>query len=62
VKELGRSEVADVNMPELTHSSSRNILAMFGLKCRCTALHAWDSLLKPSNAHRVCLYEATEGG
>lgn len=40
VKELGRSEVADVNMPELTQSSSRNILAMFGLKCRCTALYS----------------------
>jgi len=54
VKELGRSEVADVNMPELTHSSSRNILAMFGLKCRCTALHAWHSLLEePFNAHCV---------
>ena len=31
VKELGKRDVAEVNIPELVHSSSKNILAMSGL-------------------------------
>ena len=34
VQELGSREVAEMNMPELMHSSSRKSLAMFGLVCR----------------------------
>lgn len=40
VKELGRREVEEVNRPELTHRSSRNVLAMLGLICLCAALNA----------------------
>ncbi len=38
VNELGSSEVEEVNMPELMHSSRRNICAILGLMCLCTAL------------------------
>lgn len=40
VKELGRREVAEVNIPELVHSSSKNVLAMLGLMWRWTALQS----------------------
>lgn len=34
VKELGRKEVAEVNIPELVQRSSRKVLAMVGLMWR----------------------------
>ena len=34
VKELGRREVAEVNIPELVQSSNKNVLAIVGLMWR----------------------------
>ena len=38
VKELGRREVVDVNMPELTHSRRRKMCAAFWQTCMQAAL------------------------